>query len=515
MDEKSSSYEEDKSLPIPTYEEAISRPSSSQSLGPAYTSQDAERQGLLASRDRLETYREPTVESARSSLDFDEVLQPLGPNSRSASTEQLRREIEQMDVIEPRADGTYLLAGNRFSKRITSLTHTLSSIHLPQNIQQWLPSWDYLKDRMPAFKPNWIILGRFFALLFVLFLAYLLFLSNLFRVGRGGSGVRLFNSEALRNYIQDHIDETKIREHLSYLTSYDHVAGTEGGRSQSYYVEAVFNENLGDVGMERFDVYLNYPKNEPGARRVAIINPPELAWEALIEEDLAYPNDSNKEQVPVFHGLSKSGSVQGPLVYANYGSREDFGHLSNQKVDLKGSIALVRYGGSQEDRALKVWAAELAGAVGCIIYSDPAEDGFLKGDVWPTGRYMPSDAVQRGSVAKTGWVLGDVLTPGYASLPSESRRNSKDDNPGLNNIPSIPLAWRDAQKLLQALKGHGMKLDDGWGKGGVPDVEWWSGDSSSPTVVLENDQDEVERRPIYNVLGRIRGIEQPEKSIIA
>lgn len=106
------------------------------------------------------------------------------------------------------------------------------------------------------------------------------------------------------------------------------------------------------------------------------------------------------------------------------------------------------------------------------------------------------------------------MSPGFASLPEEPRRNSTDNNPGLNNIPSIPLAWRDAQKLLQTLKGHGMKLDDRWGIGGVPDVDWYTGDQTSPIVHVRNDQDEVERRPIYNVLGKITGVEQPEKSII-
>lgn len=112
--------------------------------------------------------------------------------------------------------------------------------------------------------------------------------------------------------------------------------------------------------------------------------------------------------------------------------------------------------------------------------------------------------------------MGDPLTPGFASLPETERRNFTVGNPALNNIPSIPLAWRDAQTLLQSLKSHGVKLgaDEEWGVGGVPDVEWWSGDSSSPTVHLRNLQDEEERRPIYNILGEITGIEQPEKAII-
>ena len=57
-----------------------------------------------------------------------------------------------------------------------------------------------------------------------------------------------------------------------------------------------------------------------------------------------------------------------------------------------------------------------------------------------------------------------------------------------------------------------MKLDDHW-KGAVPEIEeWWTGDANSPTVLLQNDQEEIERNPIYNILGKITGVEQPEKS---
>jgi N-acetylated-alpha-linked acidic dipeptidase len=89
-----------------------------------------------------------------------------------------------------------------------------------------------------------------------------------------------------------------------------------------------------------------------------------------------------------------------------------------------------------------------------------------------------------------------------------------DSSLALPNIPSIPLAWRDVQPLLQAIKGLGMLCPPEW-KGGVPNVvEWWSGNLSSPIVHLKNDQDESEQQRIWNVMGAIRGIEQPEKSII-
>ena len=507
---KENNHEEEELLPIPTYEEAItSRPSSSQAfLGPAEVSHDAERQGLLAARRPIESgYEHPTGESARSSLDS---RPSHGQNSQRSSAESLRREMIEMELIDPREEGDLgRPRGSRLSKHITNLTHSLSSINLP--FRQWLPSSDYLRACIPPFpkqlKPNWILVGRIFALVLVLFLAYLLFMSDIFITGRS----RGIDPESVRAYVQGHIDETYIRQNSEHITMFDHVAGTEGNFVLARWVEGLFNAaRLENVDLERFDVYLNYPKKD--GRRVAIIEPLDVAWEAQIEEEAAYA-DPPREQTLVFHGYSRSGNVTGPLIYANYGSREDFKRLKSQGIDLTGSIAIVRYYGTQGDRALKVKAAELAGAVGCIIYNDPAEDGFRKGKVYPEGRYVPSDGVQRGSVSLMGWVVGDPLSSGFASLPGESRRNSKYSNPGLNNIPSIPLAWRDAQKLLQAVKGHGHMVPDSW-KGGIEGIEWWSGDQKSPIVHLMNHQDEEERQPIYNVVGKITGLEQPQKSVI-
>lgn len=152
--------------------------------------------------------------------------------------------------------------------------------------------------------------------------------------------------------------------------------------------------------------------------------------------------------------------------------------------------------------------------MGCIIYSDPAEDRFTKGKEFPEARVMPPDGVHRDSVALTAWRIGDPLTPGLASLPSEKRRDSREDNVGLNHIPSIPIAWRDAQKLLQAIQGHGTRFEGERGVEAVPDLEYWTGDNSSPLVQLTNELDEVERSPIFNIVGKITGTEQPEKRII-
>ena len=498
-------------LPIPTYEEATSsRPDSARSRrGPEETSDDAERQGLLrhgsatgASRSHPHGYHPPTVESVRGSDDEGDSASARG------SVEELVRELDQMDVEDPEhsPSGRPRLS-HRFSKRLNDLTRTLSSFHLP--LRRYLPSFRFtfnVDETESAVRANkCMIMLRLFAVMLVASVVYVFFVTDIFSMGNRMVIGQSYSPESVENFIQGQINSTNIAENLKKVTNYPHIAGTEGSYYLAEWIEQEFRiAGLDAVEMEEFEVYLNYPTAD--GRRVAIVDPPDLAWEAALEE--------NREESPVFHGHSKSGNATGPLVYANYGSREDFQLLANQSISLNGSIALVRYGGTETDRALKVKAAELAGAAGCIIYSDPAEDGFVQGAAFPDGRYMPADGVQRGAVSLMSWVVGDVLSPGFASTSEETNRLKPEESPGLSNIPSIPIAWRDAQKLLQSLDGHGSKVPSGW-VGGVPQVDqWWTGDQDSPSVNLMNLQDEVERQPIYNVFGRIIGLEEPDKKII-
>ncbi|OAX82630.1 hypothetical protein ACJ72_03023 [Emergomyces africanus] len=518
MSDEKSRYE---FLPIPTYEEATSsRPSSSQSrLGPGEVSDDAERQGLLSRRSGEGqeprypgNYQPPTVESERSSLDF---LPSSDGSSVRSSTVELRRELEQMDVEEPDETSGSSSSRSLFSKRFTHFKRSLSSIHLP--LRKYLPKFNfkpqYLRDLMSRVEQqHCIVILRLIALFFVVTIIYFLIVSDVVSFVRPINIGQMYEPESVRIYVQNHINSTHIAENLKLMTAFPHVAGTKGNYVLAQLVEERFKSALFDsVSMEQFDVYLNFPKEN--GRRIAIVDPPELAWEAKIDEEQAYRGSPSK-QYPVFHGHSKSGTVTGPLIYANYGSREDFKMLADMGVNLEGAIVLVRYYGTQGDRAQKIKAAELAGAAGCIIYSDPAQDGFVLGPEWPKGRYMPSDGVQRGGVSMMSWVVGDVLSPGFASSPGEKKRISPEESTALPKIPSIPIAWRDAQPLLKALRGHGKKVPKEW-VGGVPEIdEWWSGDTSSPKVNLTNIQDEMERQPIFNVIGRIAGIEQSEKKIV-
>jgi hypothetical protein len=513
MDEKDKNRYE--TLPIPTYDEATSsRPGSSQSrLGPEEVSDDAERQGLLRYSNRNDhssasRYEPPTVESARSSLD----LPSLDGLDRD-SVDGLRQEMQQMEVEDPNSDnGSHRsILTYRFSKRITSFTNSFSSLSLP-SLRQYIPSISWPSLSFGGSDNRVVLFGRLFGAFLIISVAYVLIASGILSFRSRASLGEIYSPESVQVFVQHSMNENgNIQEYLEYITRYPHIAGTEGNFVLGEWVQELFKQSeLEEIKMERFDVYLNYPKQ--GGRKVAIVEPPEMRWEAVIEEELAY-SDPPRQQTDVFHGHSKAGNVTGPLIYANYGSREDFKKLENSGISLKGAVVLVRYYGTQGDRALKVKAAELAGAAGCIIYSDPAQDGFVQGKVWPDGRYMPADAVQRGAVSLMSWIVGDVLSPGWASTPGDKKRLSPTESSGLNQIPSIPIAWRDAQHLLQSLKGHGEQVAEDW-RGGVPDVEWWSGDSKSPIVNLMNMQDEEVYQPIYNVLGSINGWEQSEKKVI-
>lgn len=434
-DEKPFKYE---NLPIPSYEEATS--SRAQTLASTRQNEpgnDEERQGLMdngqSGRQPVPTrragYRPPPMtgpDAIRDSLEDVDFLPGEERRDSISSEDEVRREMEEMEVLDPPTEPS------TWTKRISSISQSLSFIHLPLTLK--MPNW---KFKLPKFDANlFILLGRVFAVLLVTAVVYLFFISGIFKSTSQRMQGQMYPQEAVRIFVQESVIAENIRGYLEHITSYDHMAGTEGDYVLSQWVAGLFTTaGLEDVRTDEFGVYLNYPKADGRAVEL-LATDGTVQWTAKIEEEQAY-TDPPREQTMVFHGYSKTGDVKGPLIYANYGSREDFKRLYDSGIEMTGAIALVKYYGSQGDRALKVKAAEQAGFAGCIIYSDPSEDGFLKGEVWPNGRYLPSDGVQRGTVSLTSWVVGDVLTPGWASKPG-AERVSKENNPGISTLETLP-----------------------------------------------------------------------------
>ncbi|KAI0406838.1 Zn-dependent exopeptidase [Xylaria palmicola] len=527
--------------PIPSYDEATAGDASSSrspwppSPSPLDTRPDheTEAQSLLPhsrsvgpSRRAPAGYRPPQVETddegSEWSLNDDD--------SEADEAAQVRREMQELEIEDPLSDTN--ASTSSWTKRMG-----FSRFSLPRWKWRWrLPR---LTVRLPrqsdneanddtaepsGTRPRWrfqctmtsrdlmLVFGRVLALTVVLGTVYLLFMSDIFtNMSRRLNG-QMFEPEAVRQFVQFRVDPEQIRESLRHFTSFAHLAGSEGDYALAMDVHNSFVKNGFDqVAVDEYYVYLNYAKTD--GRAIEILSPDgkSAAWTAALEEN-EVGGETAGRQTYSFHGLSKSGDVQGPLIYANYGSRKDFKRLADKGIDTKGAIALVRLHGTQDSLGLKVKAAEMAGFAGCIVYSDPADNGFVKGEPAPKGRFMPSDGVQRGSVGLSNLIIGDVLTPGWESKEDNPRMNV-DQTKGLVNIPSLPIAWRDAKVLLQHIEGFGEPCPKNW-RGGVPDVKWWSGNSTSPIVRLKNEQDEIEKQKIWNIYSKIEGVEQGEKSII-
>jgi N-acetylated-alpha-linked acidic dipeptidase len=78
-------------------------------------------------------------------------------------------------------------------------------------------------------------------------------------------------------------------------------------------------------------------------------------WKADLLEDGDSRDETAakyKHSVPPFHGFSAAGEAVGQLVYANYGTHDDYNKLVGAGVDLTGKIVLARYGANF--RGLKV-----------------------------------------------------------------------------------------------------------------------------------------------------------------
>jgi N-acetylated-alpha-linked acidic dipeptidase len=504
------------SPPIPSYDEVIS--ASNPLLGNNVAAGSSSG------------YEPPSVRLARNSEDSlydsnlgDDELTSLETDSNDSDRDDIDDLDYQRDGLELEDMGNGSGSRRRRRRGIDSGWKDRFS-DLRRRVSRWkmwqrpawlsaaLPRWQ-CPDVPETWKDGTSVIARLVGLFILVGLGYALFALAIFPASQNELAT-MFDLESVRQYAQGAVDVDRIRENLQHVTNFDHVAGTTGSFYLAEWMKDRFvKAGMDEVTIDEYEVYLNYPKKN--GRRVAIIDPPSLRFEATLEENPLYPDPNlvGKVNTQVFHGHSRAGNVSGPLIYCNYGSRENYRDVCGRSaVNCTGAIALVRYYGSQGDRALKVKAAEEWGIKGVLIYSDPAEDGFVKGKVWPDGRWRPADSVQRGAVSLMSWVVGDVLTPGWAST-NKAERISKDNNPGLVNIPSLPLSWRDAQPLLQSLKGHGRPVKNDW-QGGVPGVEWWSGDQSSPTVLLQNDQDENDKQKIFNVMGKIEGIEPGDKTII-
>ena len=302
-------------------------------------------------------------------------------------------------------------------------------------------------------------------------------------------------------------DRVSAERHMKILTAEPHIAGSPEDYKTALYVAQKFREAGLDTTIVPYRVWLNYP-GEVSVKAYSTAGTEIMSGPSPEQVD-SDPFQNNAAVTPAFSGYSPSGDVTADVVYANYGRPEDFKALAEQGVNVRGKIVIVRYG--ENFRGVKAYLAQEMGAAALIIYSDPIDDGFTKGDSYPKGPWRPSSSVQRGTVEFGFQHPGDPTTPGFASTMSltESERVKPEDNPDMPRIPVTPLSAKDAQPILQALRGPDCPRD--W-QGALP-FAYHMG--PGPVRVHLNLKQDYGYRTIWNVIGKIKGTRFPDELVIA
>ncbi|HTW58331.1 MAG TPA: M28 family metallopeptidase [Terriglobales bacterium] len=301
-------------------------------------------------------------------------------------------------------------------------------------------------------------------------------------------------------------DPKLAEEHLRILTQVPHMAGTVEDKATADYVAQKFRDAGLDTEIVEYKVWMNYPAEIS----VDMTAPNGVEMHGPTREHVDHdPFQDDPRVVMPFSGMSPSGDVEADVVYANYGTPEDFEKLDKMKVDVRGKLVLVRYG--QNFRGVKVFLAQEHGAAGVILYSDPADDGWRRGDKYPEGPWRPDTGVQRGSVGYMFEFPGDPTTPGIASIPSlpESQRISPEHSAQMPKIPVTPLSYHDAWPILQHLGGPDSPRE--W-QGALPFTYHVGPGPSRVKMHLKQD---YQFRTLWDVIGRVRGGELPDEWVVA
>lgn len=301
-------------------------------------------------------------------------------------------------------------------------------------------------------------------------------------------------------------NSAEYKQHLQALTAEPHPAGSDANNRVADYMADVMEKAGLAVDRYPYDIYM---PTGPGAVTIELVKPIRLPLnnqEYILEED---PFSADERLRHGWNSYSGSGDVTAPVVYVNYGRKEDFEKLAELGVSLEGKIAVARYGGNF--RGFKAKYAEAAGAAGLIIYTDPEDSGYMKGLEYPEGKQYNESTIQRGSVLTLDWT-GDPLTPFEPALPLDHPETPERLDPSevaFHTIPVAPIPYGSAREILSRMSGQ--PVPQSW-QGGLPftyRVE--GGEGLHVRLHVEQPRDFVR---VQNVIGTLEGSEFPDEWII-
>jgi N-acetylated-alpha-linked acidic dipeptidase len=344
---------------------------------------------------------------------------------------------------------------------------------------------------------------RSLPIFFMAFVAVAIFLSAPAALVEAQSGIRGFSAQhadaerQLEQSLRKIPDAQHAEENLKRITSEPHMAGTEGSHRLAEWLRQQYESFGFDAKIVSYSVWLPMPTEI----KLELMAPQKKAL-ATEEEPYEWDKSTYDSRAAIgFNTYSPSGDVTAQVVYANYGTADDYRELESLGASVAGKIVLVRYGSSY--RGIKAKLAEEHKAAGLLIYSDPADDGYDAGDVYPHGPWRPMSGIQRGSILYTEIYPGDPLTPGIAST-TDAPRILPADARSLPRIPVMPINAQDATAILGHLSG--TKVPRAW-QGGLP-ITYHAGPGES-SVHLKIAMD-YQQRKIYDVIARLPGADDSE-----
>ncbi|KAI8382960.1 hypothetical protein BD560DRAFT_364536 [Blakeslea trispora] len=304
-----------------------------------------------------------------------------------------------------------------------------------------------------------------------------------YRFNRVPSGM---SSKDLIDLLQSIPSVQSIEHYQVHYASQTRLAGSKSDRLLAEWTRDAWI----DFGITDTQIEVYYPTlNLPTQRRAALYNDnEELIYEAKLQV-----LDVNGHILPAFHAYSADGNVTAPIVYVDYGRRGDFQYLTIRGVKPEGAIALMRAGGDIT-HSMKIKMAQEFKCVGALVFSDPEDKDTLRSSF---------DLTKHNSAQFISLHAGDPFTPGVAATKNATSIPIQ-EAVSMPKIPSLPISFEDAQFLLNHTYGYGIQ------KAG--DTRYFSGPSKSKVNLIN--MNKYKKKPIWNVIGRIKGEVEPDRCII-
>lgn len=178
-------------------------------------------------------------------------------------------------------------------------------------------------------------------------------------------------------------DGATARHWSAYYTSGPHYSGEV--LSKGLWTQAKWEE----FGVDTTSIQpreLPFPVPKPVSRRLALFNQTdgEVVYEASLTENVTDVNPLTGEtlNLPPFAAFAPSCNINASVVYANFGTAQDFEDLARANVSVEGKLALVKF-----ELRRRQWydIQQQTGIAGGIVYIDPQADG----EITEANGYLP------------------------------------------------------------------------------------------------------------------------------